>query len=243
MILAKMPIEAVLLIAGIAGLVVVIIAASVIRDRRRRQAISKLLSSHGFTLRSRPDREAQRREFEPFGDVSHLRHGAKGVRWSAAGTLDGVDIRIIEHSYVVSTGKTSHAVVNVCVAAVGRAGTGGGAWPLLRLGVEGWFHRIGEKVGLKPDIRVESEEFNRRWRVRCDDEGFALAVLSPSVQAAMMTCDAKDWWSIGGSRGVLCHGRTGTVNAPALGAMLHRLREVARALEPEVRSGLGLTMS
>lgn len=41
-----------------------------------------------------------------------------------------------------------------------------------------------DAAGLR-DVQVESEAFNREWRVRCDDRAHAVAVLTPEVQVAL----------------------------------------------------------
>lgn len=56
--------------------------------------------------------------------------------------------------------------------------------PHLRIAPEGFFSAIGRLVGLR-DIEVESPQFNERYRVRCDDERFAITLLDPPMIAWM----------------------------------------------------------
>jgi len=48
--------------------------------------------------------------------------------------------------------------------------------PTLRLGHEGFFSRIGSALGFK-DVELEYDDFNRQFRVRCDDQRFAFSLL------------------------------------------------------------------
>lgn len=235
MIFAKVPIEALFLIGGLLVFALVVIVASVKRDKARSAAVAGLLTSHGFAVVVRPSRVAQTDLFAPFSAAPPLKHGAKGIRWGATGTLGGRPVRIIEHLYMVHTGKSSHAVVNTCIAI-----TGGGSWPFLTLATENFLHRLGEKLGVRPDIDLDSEEFNRRWRVRCEDEGFAIAILDPAVQAALAGSNAADWWCFGGPGGLVCLGRTAAADAAVITEMLSRFEAVVGAMPAEARAGLGI---
>lgn len=57
--------------------------------------------------------------------------------------------------------------------------------PHTRIGREGLLSRIARSVGMR-DIEVESPEFNRTYRVRSDDERFAITLLDPPMIAWML---------------------------------------------------------
>lgn len=57
--------------------------------------------------------------------------------------------------------------------------------PHLTIGPEGFWSGVGRVVGAR-DIEVESPQFNRRYRVRCDDERFAVTLLSHEMLAWML---------------------------------------------------------
>ena len=59
------------------------------------------------------------------------------------------------------------------------------ALPELHLAPEGVFSRIGNALGMQ-DIELESEDFNRRYRVRCPDRKLATDVLTPRTMETLL---------------------------------------------------------
>lgn len=59
------------------------------------------------------------------------------------------------------------------------------ALPGLHVGPEGVFSRIGKAVGMQ-DIELESEDFNRAFRVRCPDAKLATDILTPRTMEMML---------------------------------------------------------
>ena len=59
------------------------------------------------------------------------------------------------------------------------------ALPELHVGPEGVFSRIGKAIGVQ-DIELESEEFNRRFRVRCPDPKLATDILTPRTMETLL---------------------------------------------------------
>lgn len=57
--------------------------------------------------------------------------------------------------------------------------------PELHVGPEGVFSRIGSMLGFQ-DIELESEDFNRRFRVRCPDPKLATDVLAPRTMELLL---------------------------------------------------------
>lgn len=240
MLLTLARIEPVLFFVLIVGVVATIVVLAVAAERRRCQAIFARLRALGFTVVEKTPKEDREAAFAPFAAISHLRHGAKGVVWTASGSAGRWKVSAIEHRYTVSTGKSNYTVVNVCIAAVG-----GAPWPLLTLKSENMLNRLGDTLGLSRDLKLEDEAFNQRWRVLCGDEGFALAVLGPEVQRAIGdgpgTAGGKqEWWCFGGPTGLVCVGRGQRVNAESIGEMISRLEGVLAAMPAEARAGLGL---
>lgn len=238
--LAAIPIEAVLIVASIVGIIVAVIVMAIRHEQARRKALTALLGERRFQVFEKPTREQKADAFGPFDSLGDMRNGSKGLRWFASQPRGRGELRIVEHSYTVSTGKSSHAVVNTCVAVIGPRGGGAAAWPLLRLAGESMFDRLGDKLGGKTDVKLDDEVFNRRWRVRCEDDGFAIAVLSPEVQALLAQADSDEWWALGGTWNLICVGRRSPADAKALEAMLARVEAVIAAMPAEARAGLGV---
>jgi hypothetical protein len=182
-----------------------------------------------------PDRTGKDHLFAPFYHITALRHGGKGMRWHAAARVKGRRIELLEHSYTISSGKNSQTIVHTCIAAIGSV-----SWPVLTLAGEGLLARFAEKLGMAPDINLENDEFNRRWRVKCDDEAFALAILSPEVQQHLAAADRSEWWVIGGPSGAVCLGHRGAVNAQSVAKMIDSLDATLAAMPSEARTGLGV---
>jgi Protein of unknown function (DUF3137) len=57
---------------------------------------------------------------------------------------------------------------------------------------EGLFGRLATALG-RQDIELESEAFNRRYRVRSGDPKFATDVLNPRTMQALLDADAVAW--------------------------------------------------
>jgi hypothetical protein len=57
--------------------------------------------------------------------------------------------------------------------------------PYLTIGPEGFWSNLGQIVGIR-DIEVESPEFNDRYRVKCDDERFAITLVDHRMIAWML---------------------------------------------------------
>jgi len=62
------------------------------------------------------------------------------------------------------------------------------ALPELQLAPEGVFSRIGQALGMQ-DIELESEDFNRRYRVRCPDRKLATDILTPRTMETLLRVD------------------------------------------------------
>ena len=72
------------------------------------------------------------------------------------------------------------------------------ACPHLRVGHEGFFSRIGNHLGMH-DIEFEYDEFNRRFRVKCDDQKFAFSLFDGSMMQWMLDTDGFETVELGGS--------------------------------------------
>jgi hypothetical protein len=228
-------IDARLIVFGVVVFIVFLFVVGHAWDRRRRRDIAQLLEGRGFTVQAKPVAPERESLFALFAALPELRHSGAGLRWAASGPLAGSRVHIIEHAYTVKRGKNSHTVVNLCLAVAG-----GASWPLLTLSNESVLDRLGEKLSGKPDLKLEDDRFNKRWRIRCEDDGFALAILTPEVQAAIGQGESGEWWSFGGPGGLVCLGRRGTFTAQKLDPLFARLESVLAAIPPEARAGLGL---
>ena len=65
------------------------------------------------------------------------------------------------------------------------------ACPRLRLGHENFLTRLGDHLGLH-DVEFEYDDFNRRFRVKCDDQKFAFSLLDGKMMQWLLGADAFD---------------------------------------------------
>jgi hypothetical protein len=93
---------------------------------------------------------------------------------------DGSETSAFQYRYVTGHGKARRVHEFSCVMAPLPFFA-----PHLRIEPEGMLSAIGRMVGIR-DIEVESPEFNRLYRVRCDDERFAITLLDPEMIAWML---------------------------------------------------------
>lgn len=80
-----------------------------------------------------------------------------------------------------SQGHTTTSTSHFAVFAVGMPCP----LPALTIAPEGVFSRLGHALGMQ-DIELESEEFNRTFKVRCPDQKLAMDVLSPRTMQLLL---------------------------------------------------------
>jgi hypothetical protein len=167
-------------------------------------------------LRTEPIRDATRAEArhlglafaerDPFelldGPFAVLRRGGGGIRdlrnvqW---GTWRGRDVRAFDFTYTPA-GDAEHPVELSCaMVAEPRVG------PHLVIAREAPVGRAASVFGLR-DVEFESEEFNRAFRVTCDDRRFAYAIVDARMISWLLSL-APEWGFEGAGGWVLAYGR------------------------------------
>ncbi len=149
------------------------------RDARRRQALESFAAAKGWAYTARDDSWAQRFTGTPFGQGDH-----RQARNILSGTVDGHAMVAFDYSFQThsSDGESSNTTTHryaVCVLALP------GYLPHLELSPENLMTRVGNTI-LGHDIELESEDFNRRYRVRADNPKFAYDVLNPRTMQALL---------------------------------------------------------
>jgi hypothetical protein len=164
--------------------------------------------------------------FKPFAGVGMLRHGNRGVKLWFGGELDGRRVDLIEHQYVVSTGKSTHVVTHTAAATPAPE-----AWPRLSLSsrnaLTSWWASVRGN-----DFKVENEAFNSRWIVKTDDAGFALLFLTPEVQEFLAAAPSAESWHVAG--GSLCWMVKRRLKPRDLPRPMQRVLELRAVLPPEL---------
>ncbi len=181
------------------------------RGKGRKTASHELDAERlGLTYRGKGDKEFRSR----FSFLVAVPRGAS-IRHVYEGLLDGRPIEVFQSSYMVSTGQTMVQVSHTIYAVEAPA------WPATQIAARNWFGRLIHKLGRPRGLELDDPEFNRRFRLKTDDEDFAIALLSPDMQAFMLSKTSVKWRI---TPGRLCMIYNGTLKADRLEASLQRLQ-------------------
>lgn len=164
---------AVLVVGGFAYL-------SYVQTKKRRLLLQSFAASQGWTWVQEDDSWAERFAGDPFGQGDHRRAGNV-----LTGPFRGRSMVAFDYSYQThsSDGKgnqttTTHRYA-VCALALAAN------LPRFELVPEHLLGRLGTMLGMQ-DIELESEDFNRRFRVRCEDPKLAYAILPPRTMELLL---------------------------------------------------------
>jgi len=180
---------------------------SFMAKRKRRQGFALMATQLGFEYSPQ----------DPFGILAEPfalfekgdGRGVENVMW---GERDGVPTRVFDYWYYDETRDTRGARSRTYHRFTCAALTIAADCPGLRIGHEGLFTKLGRALGFK-DVELEYEDFNREFRVHCDDQRFAFSLLDgqmmewllssrsieavevvgPFVLLAARRLDAADW--------------------------------------------------
>src|SRR5215471_18427644 len=104
----------------------------------------------------------------------------RGVECILSGTHDALPMRLFDYWYYDETsddrGNRSRSYHRfTCALATIPA-----ACPRFQLGHENFLTRLGDHLGLS-DVELEYDEFNRTFRVKCNDQKFAFSLLDAQM--------------------------------------------------------------
>jgi hypothetical protein len=163
------------------------------RNRQARiRGVAALAQSLGFSF-SIDDTE--RLVDLPFGLFN--RGDGRKVELVCAGKHDDLPLRLFDYWYYDETSDThgnrsrSYHRFTCALASIPAA------CPLLRLGHEGFFSKLGSKFGMH-DVELEYDDFNQRFRVRCDDQKFAFSLLDGRMMEWLLKADGFESIEVGG---------------------------------------------
>jgi hypothetical protein len=172
---------------GVVGLVVVGLLVvgglaywSWLKAKKRRELFAAFAASQGWTWTGRDDSWVNRFDGTPFDQGDHKKalnvlQGQHGGRAMVA-----FDYSYETHSADSKGNRqtTTHRFAFCSLSLPAHL-------PSLELVPESMLGRLGTVLGMQ-DIELESEDFNRRYRVRCADQKFAYDVLPPRTMEALM---------------------------------------------------------
>lgn len=154
-------------------------------------------------------------ESSPFG-VGRSRHATDAMR----GFVRERGFVVFGYRYVTGSGK-NRTVHDLKVSAVRVPGH----IPLVRISPENPATRLVSVFG-GTDVEVESEEFNRRWRVWSRDERAAHALLTPRMIDRFLSDDLT-WKSVAFEPGYLVMCSNGKLDLPSTSLPFDTLCDIA----------------
>jgi hypothetical protein len=167
---------------GLAGAAMLVFAYfGYVQAKKRRELLQQFAAAQGWTWVPRDDSWAARFSGDPFGDGD-----SREAQNVLQGQWRGRPMAAFDYSYeTYSTDSQGRRTTQthryaVCVLALPAR------VPKTELVPESVFGRLGTVLGMQ-DIELESEDFNRRYRVRSDNPKFAYDVLPPRTMEALLS--------------------------------------------------------
>lgn len=209
-----------------AGLLLVVLVAAVVGvgvvayriDQKRRERLMQYALMRGWTYVAEDPGLVDRWPGEPFGKGDHRR-----ARTVLTGTEDGRPFTAFEYSYETHTtdskggrSTTTHRWT-VCVVPMPTwLGT-------VQVVPETALDRMASAVGLVTDIDLESEAFNRRFRVSASSRKLASDVLTPRTMEYLVAVGAEAWRTCGSDLVGFAQGRLDPAEVVKTCAVLGRV--------------------
>ncbi|GAB3407103.1 DUF3137 domain-containing protein [Flindersiella endophytica] len=148
--------------------------------KKRQEAFNALATRQGWRWLDEDETYVDRWDGDPFGTGNHRR--AKNI---LVGSYADREILYFDYSYQTESGSgdnrrtTTH---NYAVWVVRLPNS----LPPITVGPEGIFGgRIAGALGFG-DLQTESEDFNRSFKVRCDDQRYGMALIHPRMMEYLM---------------------------------------------------------
>jgi hypothetical protein len=202
--------------------VLVAVAVLVVRHQLHKRKVAAFMAfaaQRGWHYRERDDSLASRYAGTPFG-----RGFGQQAKHVLVGAHRGRELVAFEYSYKESegSGKNKRTVTyqNTVVALNTPAPR-----PTLEVSREGIGRRLLGMVGIR-DLQLESEDFNKSFHIRTDDDKFAYDVLHPRTMEWMLGDERCRDLPFRFERADLLTWRAGTIDLAVLGWMLDYLCDV-----------------
>jgi Protein of unknown function (DUF3137) len=169
------------------GVAAVLVGAFLL-DKKRRERIMAFCVARGWSYVDEDPTLPAQWQGDPFGTGDRRR--ARNV---IRGNANSRDFVAFDYSYEThstdSKGNRSTTTHRFAVYAVSIPAY----LPTLQVCREGVFAKMAGAVGLTSDIDLESEDFNRAFKVRAADRKFAMDVLSPRTMEYLLQAPAAAW--------------------------------------------------
>jgi hypothetical protein len=156
-------------------------------EQKRRELLMMWATNSGFSYVVEDDSWCARWNATPFGEGDHRKARNVITGTHKDRTFVAFDYTYETHSSNRKGGQTTtthHYVVTSLQLPT--------YLPQLQVTPENMMTRLGNAVGLE-DIELESEDFNRRFRVHARDRKFACDVLTPRTMQMLLSRPATSW--------------------------------------------------
>lgn len=209
-----------LVFGAVVALFIAIAVAAYKRNQARLAAIQSLCLSNNWQFRAAdPYNLPARWPGSPF-DEGYDRRANNVV----TGEVKGRPMIAFDYTYKTdstdSDGDRSTTTHHVAVYALGMPCV----LPELQLAPESVFGRLGTALGMQ-DIELESEDFNRKYRVRCPDPKLATDILTPRTMEMLIAAPKMRVRFVGGD--VVCF-ENGNISAAEI---INRTTVLANVLD------------
>jgi hypothetical protein len=176
-----------LIFVAFAAIVIAGVIYSYVAAKKRREALAEFARNRGWSYVAADDSRSKRWSGTPFGQGDHRR-----TTNVLSGSWRDRDFAAFDYSYQThSTDGQGHRTTTthrfgVCTVTMPAY------LPRLEVTHDSMLGRVGRALG-RQDIELESEEFNRRFRVSCPDEKFAFDVLHPRLMQFLLAHGTVAW--------------------------------------------------
>lgn len=215
------------IIAVFVALAIVMIVISHHQQKRRREAMFLLATRLGLQFDPSPGDVHSRYEgFSPFGVGSSRRSSNQ-----LSGRIGEIDFECFDYKYTTGSGKNKNTHRYGIVAANVRL-----LLPRLTIRPEGLFDKVVALAGWD-DINFESEEFSRRYHVKCEDRKAAYDLIHPKMIEFFLASPARNW-QFGGTRILLI--QRGSLAPEAIEESIRLIAGFVQLIPGYVRQDLGV---
>jgi hypothetical protein len=200
--------------------IVAVLVGGFVLERKRRDRLMQFALLRGWTYVGEDRSLVDRWPGEPFGHGDHAR--ARNV---LGGTESGRPFTAFDYSYQTHSSDSK-----------GHRSTTTHRWTVCVVPMQGWLgsvqvvpesalDRLAGAVGLVSDIDLESEAFNRRFRVSASSPKLASDILPPRTMEYLLAVDAEAWRTCGSDLVGFAHGRLDPAAVVRTCAVLRRVQE------------------
>jgi hypothetical protein len=201
------------------GVVAVLIGGFVL-ERKRRERLMKFALARGWQYAGEDPSLVDRWPGEPFGKGDNARARNVLTGTEAARPFTAFDYSYETHSTDSKGGRqtTTHRWWVCAVPMQGWLGT-------VQVVPESALDRIAGAVGLMRDIDLESEAFNRRFRVSASSPKLASDILPPRTMEYLLSVQAEAWRTCGSDIVSFAQGRLDPAEVVRTCAVLRRVQD------------------